>query len=150
MLTHFHWDLARATCAGVVGVSLSLANSAALASGAPAICKTYLPIQAMTHVLGSKSAHGYFVRKDGACSVVLMIAETFDPDGAAMSSAARLRVVLQPGQSAGLDSEEGRSLKIDCGADAKVLHVTIGPSDELVPLQQASDRSLCLKDATNN
>jgi hypothetical protein len=53
-------------------------------------------------------------------------------------TAARVRVHLHPGQVAGLDSEEGRSLNFTCGADANVLFVDTGERDRLVALQRDS------------
>ena len=58
---------------------------------------------------------GYFVEQAGACHVMLMVFETTDPDKSPPPSATRVRLVLLPGQIAGLDSEEGRSLNFACG-----------------------------------
>jgi hypothetical protein len=43
--------------------------------------------------------------------------------------------VLNPGQTAGLDSEEGRSLNFTCGEGATALVVDSGDREELVELQ---------------
>jgi hypothetical protein len=90
---------------------------------------TYRPMQSISHDLGSKSAIGYFVREGGACQLVLMIAENVDPEAGPMPSAARLRLVLRPGQAAGLDSEEGRSIALTCGDAAATLSVRSGQFD---------------------
>jgi hypothetical protein len=79
----------------------------------------YAPIEGVSYDIGSKSMHGYFVRENGACSVILMIAEKIDPETATPVSAARIRLTLQPGEVAGLDSEEGRSLDFTCGGSAE-------------------------------
>jgi len=50
--------------------------------------------------------------------------------------ATRVRLVLQPKQIAGLDSEEGRSLNFTCGDDATSLIVDAGDRESLVKLQQ--------------
>ena len=44
-----------------------------------------------------------------------MIIEKIDPDRVSPVTAARVRLMLDPGQIAGLDSEEGGSLNIECG-----------------------------------
>jgi hypothetical protein len=83
----------------------------------------YAPIQALSYALGSKQAVGYFVNEGGECRVTLMIGETVDLDFATPPSAARLRLSLRVGQTAGIDSAEGRSLEMTCGPDAATLLV---------------------------
>ena len=46
-----------------------------------------------------------------------------------------VRVMLDPGQVAGLDSEEGRSLSLTCGEDAATLVVSYGERDKLMEQQ---------------
>ena len=43
--------------------------------------------------------------------------------------------MLEPGQIAGLDSEEGRSLNLTCGGHAKTLVVNSGERSNLVTQQ---------------
>ena len=95
----------------------------------------YVPVQAMSHDFGSKSMRGYFVEQAGACRVMLMVSETTDPDKSPPPSATRVRLVLSPGQIAGLDSEEGRSLNFTCGEGGATLLVNAGERDRLVTLQ---------------
>jgi hypothetical protein len=95
---------------------------------------TYLPMQAMTYDLGSKAAIGYFVREGGACHVVMMIGENGSVETASNLSAARLRLVLLPGQRALVDSEEGRSIDLTCGQEAGTLIVRHGPTAEVAVL----------------
>jgi len=78
---------------------------------------------------------GCFVEKAGACHVMLMVFETTDPDKSPPPSATRVRLVLLPGQIAGLDSEEGRSLNFTCGDGGRTLLVRAGDRDRLVNLQ---------------
>jgi hypothetical protein len=91
----------------------------------------YTQAQAMTYDIGSKSIRGYYVKRNGACSVILMVTEKIDPEISTPFSAARLRLVLQPGAVAGLDSEEGRSLNITCGEAAANLWVDQGDTKVL-------------------
>src|SRR5215468_1104482 len=95
---------------------------------------TYVPMQAISHDLGSKAAIGYFVREAGACQVVMMIGEKTDAETASTTSAARLRLALQPGQRAGVDSEEGRSIDLTCGDGAGTLVVRNGPTADVATL----------------
>jgi hypothetical protein len=94
----------------------------------------YRPIQSISYEFGSKSMSGYFVQRNSVCLVTLMIAEKIDPDLPTLT-ATRVRVMLDPGQVAGLDSEEGRSLSFTCGEDAATLVVSYGERDKLIEQQ---------------
>ena len=86
----------------------------------------FAPIQSISYVFGSKSMSGYFVRESGGCAVILMINEKSDPDHLLPTTPTRVRLVLKPGQTAGLDSQESGSLNITCSADARTLLVDAG------------------------
>jgi hypothetical protein len=90
----------------------------------------------MSHDIGSKSMPGYFVQSNGACSVFLMIAEKIDPEAPARLSAT-VRLVLQPGAIAGLDSAEGYSLNFTCDRTAAKLLVDGGETSALITRQKA-------------
>ena len=96
---------------------------------------TYRPIDSIRYDFGSKSTNGYFVEQAKKCVVMLMVYEKPDPDAASTSTATRVRLVLNPGETAGLDSEEGRSLNFTCGAGATALVVDSGEREKLVELQ---------------
>jgi len=113
------------TCIAALAAGL-LAAAAFVATAAPPQAggrDEFAPIQSISYVFGSKSMSGYFVRESAACAVTLMISEKSDPDQLRLSTPTRVRLVLKPGQTAGLDSQEGRSLNITCGADARALLV---------------------------
>ena len=95
----------------------------------------YLPIKSISYTLGSKAMSGYFVQQNSVCLVTLMIIERSDSDRPSPSTAARVRIMLDPGQVAGLDSEEGRSLNFTCGEDAATLVVDYGERSKLVARQ---------------
>lgn len=95
----------------------------------------YAPIQSIAYQFGSKAMSGYFVPQGSVCLVTLMISERSDPDRPSPATAARVRLVLEPGQIAGLDSEEGRSLNLTCGGGAKTLVVSTGERSKLVAQQ---------------
>ena len=100
----------------------------------------YRPIQSISYEFGSKAMSGYFVQRNSVCLVTLMIAEKTDPD-LPSPTAARVRVMLDPGQVAGLDSEEGRSLSLTCGEDAATLVVSYGERDKLMAQQDLAIRN---------
>jgi hypothetical protein len=107
-------------------------------SGSPPPVKDqarYLPIQSISYEFGSKSMSGYFVEQAATCRVTLMIIERVEPEKSLPPSPTLVRLVLSPGQIAGLDSEEGQSLNFTCGEDAKTLLVDAGERAKLVALQ---------------
>lgn len=95
----------------------------------------YQPVQSISYAFGSKTLSGYFVQQAAACVVTLVVAERGDGEEPAPQSPARVRLVLYPGQVAGLDSAEGRSLNFTCGADAATLLVDSGDTEALAGLQ---------------
>jgi len=96
----------------------------------------YLPIQSISYEFGSKTMSGYFVQQAATCFVALMVIEKSDPEAPSPASVAtRVRLVLYPGQIAGLDSEEGRSVNLTCGEGAATMLLTVGERDKLVALQ---------------
>ena len=100
----------------------------------------YRPIQSISYEFGSKAMSGYFVQRNSVCVVTLMIAEKTDPD-LPSPTATRVRVMLDPGQVAGLDSEEGHSLSLTCGEDAATLVVSYGERDKLMAQQDLAIRN---------
>jgi hypothetical protein len=126
--------------AGTVAISL-LASAASSQALTPVKGEaTYAPIESIRYDFGSKSMSGYFVEQAASCVVMLMGSEKGDPDMAGSTTATRVRLVLNPGQIAGLDTEEGRSLNFTCGAGATALVVDSGERERLVELQRLSLR----------
>lgn len=125
------------TFAGTIAASLwALAPPASGGSlGAMKGRTQYLPIQSISYEFGSKFMSGYFVQQAATCFVALMILEKSDPEAVLPVTATRVRLVLNPGQITGLDSEEGHSLNFTCGEDAATLLVDVGERDKLVAIQ---------------
>ncbi len=148
MITFLQRNFGRAASAAAVVAPLALSSPAARAGDAPAKCRTFKPIEAMTAVLGSKSALAYFVNDNGACRVALMVSERFDP-AEAPRSASRLNLRLEAGQSVSLDSEEGDSLNIACGRGAAELQVTTAPREKIMARERNAGGKLCALGAAN-
>jgi hypothetical protein len=126
--------------AAVVGLGATLP---AASTRAPAAAATeYLPVQAINSAFGSKALNGYFLTRDAACAVTVMVSEKTDPEAPHELSAARIRLLLQPGQTAGLDSEEGHSVSLTCGDGGATLSVEAGERDKLMARQQVTQRPL--------
>jgi hypothetical protein len=125
--------------AGTVAISLWASG----ASAQPQAVKDkaeYAPNESISYDFGSKSTSGYFVEQAAKCVVTLMLYEKRDPDEASSDTATRVRLVLAPGQTAGLDSEEGRSLNFTCGERATALLVDAGERETLIELQRLSSQ----------
>src|SRR6516162_8827856 len=76
--------------------ALVLSARADIASPASTIARTetYRATEAISHLLGSKRAIGYFQTVNGQCELTLMVAEAVDPDRAMPGSPARLHFAL--------------------------------------------------------
>ena len=114
------------------------ASAPTASAGSPSAVEdkaVFAPIESIRYDFGSKSMSGYFVEQASACHVMLMVSEATDPDQSPPPSGTRVRLVLLPGQIAGLDSEEGRSLNFTCGEGGTTLLVNAGERDRLVNLQ---------------
>ena len=122
-----------------VGISL-WASAASVQSQSVKSEGKYAPVDSIRYDFGSKSTSGYFVEQSKKCVVMLMVYEKRDLDVNSFDTATRVRLVLNPGQTAGLDSEEGRSLNFTCGEGATALLVDSGDREKLVGLQTLSLR----------
>jgi len=81
--------------------------------------------------LGSKKALGYYGKRNGKCDLTVMVIEDapgFKPvSGRSDASAARLRVAINPGNTARIESDNGRSVAFFCNSGARRLTVmTLG------------------------
>src|SRR3984885_4766151 len=88
--------------AAALGISLWASAASAQSQSVKSDAK-YAPIQSIRYDFGSKSMSGYFVDQAKKCVVMLMVTEKGDPDAAPSGTATRVRLVLNPGQAAGLD-----------------------------------------------
>jgi hypothetical protein len=93
----------------------------ATAERGPTRGDSFRPIEAITYDVGSKRVIGYFSSASGKCRVTLMIAEAFDPDISAPTSAARVSLSLMPGERTALETAENASLALTCGVAAQTV-----------------------------
>ena len=139
------------TFAGSIAIAFAAWIPAA-SSGSPSAIEgkaVYAPIESIGYDFGSKSMSGYFVEQAARCVVMLMVSEQGNPDTAPSGTATRVRLVLNPGQTAGLDSEEGRSLNFTCVEGATALLVDAGEREKLVEMQRLSLRKTAANNARN-
>ena len=116
-----------------------LFTSSSTASTEAAMSARYGVLQNFSHEFGSKFASGYFVREVDRCLITFKIAIKGATDSQSVETVAHIRFDLNPGQVLGLDSEEGQSLNLTCGANAAALTVASGGED---PLRAAQKRAL--------
>jgi len=94
-----------------------------MASAHPSGPGVFRATEAMTYVIGSKRAVGYFQNVSGKCQFTMMIAEAVDPDVAMPPSAARMSLAMTPGQSIALGSAEGETMTATCGAGGETMEI---------------------------
>ena len=128
--TSEHFRLAAATFVACLSTWTSTALSEA------AVSFRYSVLQNFSHEFGSKLASGYFVKEIDRCLVTLNIAEKRNTESQLGQTAAQVRLVLNPGQMAGLDSEEGQSLNLTCSTNATALIIDSGGKDVLMAAQK--------------
>jgi hypothetical protein len=118
-------------------IATALLASAPAASGGPPIDgeARFRPIQSISYEFGSKFMSGFFLQQSGTCLVYVMITERIDPDAPLRMTATRVRIALNSGQVAGLDSDEGHSLNLTCSDGGETLVVNTGDRDTLVAIQ---------------
>ena len=119
----------------IVGISAAMGGASSGSHEQPERRAEHGPRQAMSYGFGSKFMSGYFIAQAAQCLVNLMIIEKSDPDSPLSSTAARVRLILNPGQVAGLDSEEGPSLNITCDERAARMFVDVGDRQTMVAQQ---------------
>jgi hypothetical protein len=111
-----------AAIAGVLCVATGMAASAAGLRSPTAMT----PLMATSFDVGSKHVVGYFLRADGQCKLTLMIADAArDEDSEPSTHILRLRLLVEPGQSARVDAIDGRLIQYSCERDAEAMNATL-------------------------
>ena len=108
----------------LVSTALIAAVGTSIASARMGGPQVFGAAEALSYVVGSKRAVGYFQTVAGKCQVTLMIAEAVDPDVAQSPSAARMSLGMAPGESLALGSVEGEQMTATCGAGGETLEIT--------------------------
>jgi hypothetical protein len=108
------------------GAALCLAASMSPAAAESRSPTTMKPLKAISLDVGSKHVVGYFLNAEGRCKLTLMIAdavrdETQEPSAQIM----RLRLMVEPGRAALVDTTDGRLLQFGCAGDAQAMNATV-------------------------
>jgi hypothetical protein len=81
------------------------------------------PAKAITLLVGTKRAVGYYVADAGACDLTLMVAEKFLNEDIQIPTATRVRSVIGAGTTAHVETIDGASLAFTCATGAKSMTV---------------------------
>ena len=79
------------------------------------------PIEAGSIDLGGTHLVAFYVPQDGHCAVTAVIEEAVDEEPSL--SPARVRFDLAPGARAYIDDSGGKSVALECGANAEMLRI---------------------------
>src|SRR5262245_23878 len=92
-------------------------------AGADEMVQNLGPVAANVPILttvGNKRVIAFYEPDNGRCAVNATVIHQTDPD-TGMTTAARIRVSLAPGQTASIDSVENTSLTLQCGDRGEML-----------------------------
>ncbi|WP_237151464.1 hypothetical protein [Oryzibacter oryziterrae] len=108
-----------AVAAAVAALPLSISHADAVTTGNV----TRLAQQGFTADFGSKHAVGYFMKKEGACSVRVVLSQKEGEDFV-VGTGATVDVSVAAGDSLRLGSGEGAGLALSCSQSADSLSIT--------------------------
>ncbi|HST36947.1 MAG TPA: hypothetical protein VLK25_10015 [Allosphingosinicella sp.] len=109
-----------------IGAALCLATTASLSAAGSRSPTTMKPLKAISLDVGSKHVVGYFLNAEGQCKLTLMIADAARDDSSEPSTQVmRLRLMVEPGRSALVDTTEGRMLQFACESQAQAMNASL-------------------------
>jgi hypothetical protein len=109
-----------------LGGALCLATSMGLSAAASRSPTTMKPLMATSLDVGSKHVVSYFLNADGQCKLTLMIADAArDEDSKPSAQILRLRLMVEPGKAALVDTTDGRLVQFACERDAQAMNATL-------------------------
>jgi len=108
-----------------VGAALCLATTVSLSATETRSPVTMKPMKAISLDVGSKHVVGYYLSGEGQCKLTLMIADSYREDAITPSQTVRLRLMVQPGRSATVDTTDGRLLQFGCESDAQAMNASL-------------------------
>jgi hypothetical protein len=106
---------------GALCLAASMGPSAA-ESRSPVTMK---PLGAKSLDVGSKHVVSYFLNADGQCKLTLMIADATREDSGPSAQVLRVRLMVEPGRPALVDTTEGRMLQFACEPGAQAMNATL-------------------------
>jgi hypothetical protein len=111
---------------GAVGAALCIATTVGLCAAESRRPVTMKPMKAISLDVGSKHVVGYFLDGEGRCKLTLMIADAYREDAVTPpSQTVRVRLMVEPGRSATVDTTDGRLLQFGCESSAQAMNATL-------------------------
>src|SRR5450755_2848312 len=108
------------------GGALCLATSTGLSAAESWSPATMKPLMATSLDVGSKHVVSYFLNADGRCKLTLMIADAArDENSEPSAQVLRLRLMVEPGKAALVDTTDGRLVQFACEGDAQAMNATL-------------------------
>jgi hypothetical protein len=84
------------------------------------------PLMAISLDVGSKHVVSYYLNADGRCKLTLMIADTArDENSERSAQILRLRLMVEPGRPALVDTTDGKLLQFACEPAAQAMNATL-------------------------
>jgi hypothetical protein len=109
-----------------IGAALCLATTMSLSAAESRAPTTMKPLKAISLDVGSKHVVGYFLNAEGQCKLTLMIADAArDESSEPSAQVMRLRLMVEPGRSALVDTTDGRLLQFGCEPNAQAMNATL-------------------------
>jgi hypothetical protein len=117
-----------ATKLAVLGTVVAAALAGAVIVGTAAAeearpTKVVAPMKGLMLDVGSKHTVSYFTADDGLCNLTLVVGEKANEEGDHGSVGARVRMAIEQGKSARIETAEGKSLEFACARDAQSMSV---------------------------
>jgi hypothetical protein len=117
-----------ATKLAVLGTALGLALVGAINVGGAAADeatgpRVIAPAKGLMLDVGSKHTVSYFTADDGLCNLTLVVGEKANEEGDHGSVGARVRLAIEQGKTARIETAEGKSLEFACARGAQSMSV---------------------------
>jgi hypothetical protein len=109
----------------VFGGALCLATSIGLSGAESWSPATMKPLMAKSLDVGSKHVVSYFLNADGRCKLTLMIADAARDESERSAQILRLRLMVEPGRAALVDTTDGKLLQFACEPNAQAMNATL-------------------------
>ena len=109
-----------------IGAAVGLATTMSPSAAGSRSPTTMKPLKAISLDVGSKHVVGYFLNAEGQCKLTLMIADAArDESSEPSAQVMRLRLMVEPGRSALVDTTEGRMLQFACESEAQAMNASL-------------------------
>ena len=108
------------------GGALCLATGTGLSAAGSRSPTTMKPLMAISLDVGSKHVVSYYLNADGRCKLTLMIADAArDENSERSAQILRLRLMVEPGRPALVDTTDGKLLQFACEPAAQAMNATL-------------------------